>query len=320
VVHRRGLRAVVSAGAMAAALTGCTTVVTGQATAEPRSIEAGLCYMTQDPERLGPGNVVDCGEEHTVEVLAVHRLPQDLASRERRDLITVQSGPSELFAPRAWDVCGDVFLRESGLHDVLDLPEDPGQRAALAVTPMASLWAFTTVPQQAFWSKGEHTVVCGVAYVDKLGYPETFTWTDDEPMFSTFATTDYRPDLRWCEAYPDDSPGKVVGCDDPHHWEGVFEFEAGAVLDAALLPVIDPEAQTAGQYRVLASACASLAPDLVRWGIADAALVGSPALDWGTARLVGGPLTHRVECGVVSPEGQMLEGSVFDEDVRLIPG
>ncbi len=305
--------------ALTVALTGCTTVVTGQATAEARSIEAGLCYMTQNPERLSSGNLVGCSDDHDIEVLAVRRLPPDLASRERRDLMTMQDGPSELFGPHARDVCEDVFLSHSGLADALDLPEDPAQRKALAVTPLTRVWGFTTVPQDPFWSKGEHTVVCGVAYLDKHGYFDGFAGTGDDPMFETFATSDYRADLRWCEAYPENSPGQYVGCDEPHDWEAVFEFEASAVLDPDLLPIIHPEADTAGQFRVLADACRSLAPDLLRWGLGETGIVGSPAHDWGTARVAGGPPEHRVECGVVSPEDRMIQGSVFDEDVSLVP-
>jgi hypothetical protein len=319
-VQRRGLRAVVVGSALAVAPTGCTTVVTGQAVPpEARSIEAGRCYMTFTPERLSPGNAVDCGDEHGVEVLAVRRLPPDLASRDRRDLVSEQSGPSKLFAPRAWEICEGVLLEESGLVDVLDLPEAPALREALAVTPLASLWAFPTLPQNAFWSKGEHTVACAVTYLDHMGYPETLTWKGGEPMFSSFTTGNYRGDLRWCEAYPDDAAGKVLGCDDPHDWEAVFEFEGSAVLDPALLSVIDPGAESSGQFRVLAGACASLAPGLVRRGIEEAGIVGTPAPDWGRARVVGGPPTHRVECGVVSPEDRMIVGSVFDEDVHLVP-
>ena len=40
----------------------------------------------------------------------------------------------------------------------------------------------------------------------------------------------------------------------------------------------------------------------------------------GDGNVPGGPPTHRVECGVVSPQDQMIQGSVFDEDSRLVPG
>ena len=69
VLHRRGLRAAVLGSALAVALTGCTTVVTGRAT---------------------------------------RRLPPDLASRERGDLMSVRNVPSELLGPRARDICADV--------------------------------------------------------------------------------------------------------------------------------------------------------------------------------------------------------------------
>ena len=146
------------------------------------------------------------------------------------------------------------------------------------------MWGLTTVPQEAFWSKGEHTLVCGVV----------------------------------CEAYPENAPGQYVGCDAPHDWEGIFEFDASGVFDAAMLPLIDPDAETSRQFRMLADACASLAPNLLHGRLDGAAIVGTPAHDWGTARLAGGPPDHRVECGVVSPEGRMIQGSVFDEDVRLV--
>jgi hypothetical protein len=308
-------------GVLAVSLGGCTSVVTGHATAEPSSIGAGRCYTTNNPEALSPGNLVDCDADHNVEVLAVRRLPTDLASRDRRDLMSSLSGPSELFGPHAREVCDDALLTSSGLADALDLPEDPEQRRALAVTPLASVWGFVTVPQQAFWSQGERTVVCGVAYTDKRGYPDSFAADGGEPMFSAFATSGYRADLRWCERDSDelDSPPTIVGCDDPHDWELIFEFDAGAVLDPDMLPLIDPAAETSGQFRLLARECRSLAPELLRWGLAEAEIVGWPANDWGTPRTAGGAPEHRALCGVLSPADQLIVGSVFDEDVRLVP-
>ncbi|MGY1804532.1 hypothetical protein ACI78T_14730 [Blastococcus sp. SYSU D00922] len=324
-MRRPGLRAAVLGGVVSIALTGCTTVVDGHATAEAGSVGAGLCYLTANPELLSPGNVVDCDAEHTVEVLGVRRLPAELASHERRDLMSTVDGPSALFGPYGQDVCGDVLLTSSGLADVLDLPEDPARRQALAVTPIASVWNFFTVPQEAFWSRGERTVVCGVAYSDKLGAPEMFAWSEDEPMFPTFTTTEYRADLRWCERYGKDpsNPATIVGCDDPHDWEAIFEFDAAAVLDPDMLPRISVGAETSGQYRLLAGACEELAPELVpdavRRGLVGAQLVGAPALDWGSPRTAGGEPEHRASCGVISPPGRLIEGSVFDEDVRFEP-
>ncbi|WP_164704608.1 septum formation family protein [Blastococcus litoris] len=320
----RGLRAAVLGGVVSVALAGCTTVVGGHATAEAASVAAGLCYMTANPELLSPGNVAGCDAEHSVEVLGVRRLPADLAAHDRRDLMSTVDGPSPLFGPYGMDVCGDVLLTSSGLADVLDLPEDPARRKALAVTPIASAWNFFTVPQETFWSRGERTVVCGVAYSDKLGAPQTLAWTEDEPMFAAFTTSGYRADLRWCERYgKDPAAASIVGCDDPHDWEAIFEFDAAAVLDPDMLPRISVGAETAGQYRLLAGACEELAPELVpdavRHGLVGAQIVGAPALDWGTPRTAGGEPVHRASCGVISPPGRLIEGSVFDEDVRFEP-
>lgn len=324
------LRAVAVLGVCAAtvALSACSQEVSGQASAsksassqqqsDDRPVAVGDCFAgPSSDDQLTDDYLVDCTEPHEFEVLDVQDLPADYTGDDRAGL---DEGPGALhdeFIAYADDTCVKAVVTAIGMGSLLDLP--PAEDGLpYNLVPVGGAQPFYTQPDDAAWSAGERTLICGVRL------PESLASDTAEPIMAGWLEDGIPSSLRHCEWYasdsaPDPDAVEVVDCTEEHDFESLFAFDAASLVGTDVAAAIDPPTMTDEQYGALDDLCVAVAGDLVPRTAGEVSVTSLVTDGWG-GETSSGTTIYRLDCGVwPTSDAQRLVHSVFDSDVALVP-
>ncbi|MGH3473521.1 MAG: hypothetical protein ACRDOT_01260 [Aeromicrobium sp.] len=265
----------VAAAILVVALAGCG------GTDEPnvREIKAGDCIAKDiaDEDDRAPDfdTVVDCSKPHVYEILAVIDIPKDgLAGKSekerlanRDDLASLEfsenlSAEKRAFIGWAETACDAAWTESTGMGDItLNGVSAEDARVLPAVGPAINLPWFNVASKKQ-WLAGNRQLICSARFVE----PGTGTMeeappvkpissTNDEALIAAFGAPTFPAALRSCDG--------ADHCDQQHHSETLFLFDAQAAMDENFVSEVNPKKPTDQQLDELARVCAESLPALL---------------------------------------------------------
>ena len=298
-------------------------------------VDSGVGSRGLTPKMVESTRVVDCADPHSLEVLDVQDIPDDLtvddtATLEYRDglvdtvLDPVSRNDDEL-AEWVMETCAESRGRAAGL-DVIELD---GERA---VEDFAVFDASLTItygfefPEES-WEERPR-LVCAAKYTAPDGdgdNADAARAVDVKGnLIQTYLTSDFPVDERSClAAEPDDSlvPGD---CKRPHYAELMFSFDADAVLDDGTIAAIeqDPTAIPAEVFEELDTLCTEALDEVIGPGYDEEAVTGFAQIRSGWTSFA---YFRTIYCGALPVDAATLDlgpGSLVglgDGEVPLVP-
>lgn len=307
----------------------------------PPSVAAGDCVDSGvgsrglTPKMVESTRVVDCADPHSLEVLDVQDIPDDLtvddtATLEYRDglldtvLDPVSRNDDEL-AEWVMETCAESRGRVPGL-DVIELD---GERA---VEDFAAFDASRTItygfefPEES-WEERPR-LVCAAKYTEpgdpgeNAGAARAVDVKGN--LIQTYLTPDFPVDERYCLAAQADDSLLPGDCKRPHYAELMFSFDADAVLDDGTIAAIeqDPTAIPAGVFEELDALCTEALDEVIGPGYDEEAVTGFAQIRSGWTSYA---FFRTIYCGAVPVDAATLDlgpGSLVglgDGEVPLVP-
>jgi hypothetical protein len=301
----------VAATILFAALTGCS----GSNQSNVPEINAGDCIAKDvaDADDRAPDltSVVDCSKPHVYEIIDLVDIPKNALSGKtdkeklanRMDLATVEDKgkPStEKVAFSAWveTGCDTAWAESNGYDDItVNGVSATDARVLPAVGPSINLPWFNVMSKEQ-WLAGNRQLICSARFVgpgegsmEEAGPVKPLSSTNDKPLLSVLGSPSFPAGLRSCNYFQ--------ACDQQHHTETLFLFDAQSALDEKFVEGIDAKKQTDKQLKELDRVCAEALPTLMsdnydKSKIKSEAFVGVPWEDY----------YKNVGCGIVPTDSQ----------------
>lgn len=307
----------------------------------PPSVAAGDCVDSGvgsrglTPKMVESTRVVDCADPHSLEVLDVQDIPDDLtvddtATLEYRDglldtVLNPVSRADDELAEWVMETCAESRGRVPGL-DVIELD---GERA---VEDFAVFDASRTItygfefPEES-WEERPR-LVCAAKYTEPSDPGDSANAARAVDVkgnrIQTYLTQDFPVDERYCLASEADNSLVPSDCKRPHYAELMFSFDADAVLDRATLATIekDPAAIPAEVYEELDALCTGALEQVIGSGYDDTAVTGYAEIRSGWTSYAW---FRTIYCGAVPVDAATLDlgpGSLVglgDGEIPLVP-
>lgn len=307
----------------------------------PASVAAGDCLDSGagsrgvSPTMVVSSLVVDCAEPHSLEVLEVQDIPEDLtvdetATLEYRDgLVATVTDPvsraDDELAEWVLTTCAESRGRAAGL-EVIELD---GERA---VEDFAAFDASRTIsygfefPEES-WEERPR-LVCVAKYTEPLDPGDEASAARAVDVkgnrIQTYLTPDFPVDERYCLASEVDDTLVAGDCKQPHYVEFLFSFDADAVLDDGTIAAIeqDPTAIPDDVYDELDALCTGALDDVIGPGYDKDAVTGYGEIRSGWT---SDAWFRTIYCGAAPVDTENLDlgpGSVVglgDGEIPLVP-
>ncbi len=298
-------------------------------------VDSGAGSRGLTPKMVVSGLVVDCAEPHSLEVLEVQDIPDDLAvddtaTLEYRDglvdtVLNPVSRADDEISEWVLNTCAESLGRVAGL-DAIELDRDRGVEDFVVFDASRTIAFGFEFPEES-WEERPR-VVCAARYTE----PRSIDVSSDEAkavdvegrLIEAYLTPDFPVGDRLCLA-PNAEGTLVTGdCTRQHYAELLFAFDADAVLDESTIAAIeqDPTAIPDEVYDELDELCTGALVDVIGRGYDEEAVTGYAQLRAGWT---SSSWFRTIYCGARPVDSQSLDlgpGSLVglgDGEVPLAP-
>lgn len=298
-------------------------------------IDSGVGSRGLTPKMVVSDLVVDCAEPHSIEVLEVQDVPDDLTVDETATLayrdglldtvLNPVSRADDELADWVMTTCAESLGRAAGL-EAIELDRDRGVEDFVVFDASRTISFGFEFPEES-WEERPR-LVCAAKYTEPRGIGDP---TDrarsvdvEGSLIEAYLTPDFPVGDRLCLT-PDANGTLVTGdCTRQHYAELLFGFDADAVLDADLIAEIeqDPEGISDEVYAELDALCTGALVDVIGRDYDEDAVTGYAQLRSGWTN---DSWFRTIYCGAVPVDSANLDlgpGSLVglgDGEVPLVP-
>lgn len=298
-------------------------------------VDSGAGSRGLTPKMVESSRVVDCAEPHSLEVLDVQDIPDDLvvddtATLEYRDgmldaVLNPVSRADDELAEWVLSTCAESRGRVPGL-DAIELEGERGVEDFAVFDASRTITYGFEFPEES-WEERPR-LVCAAKYTEPLDpSDEAYAARAVDVRgnrIQTYLTPDFPVDERYCLASEADQTLVPGDCKRPHYAELVFSFDADAVLDDGTIAAIeeDPTAIPDEVYAELDALCTEALDDVIGPGYDEDAVTGYSEIRSGWTSYAW---FRTIYCGAVPVDSATFDlgpGSLVglgDGEIPLVP-